>query len=115
MDLRGTSFPSLDKQRSLTICAQAMPSDDHKTFYSPGDLYDLLSSSAETRFHAAYLFMRYHMQVRSDSSSASSTNAATQPPEDQEALEAVTWDVAVACLALSVKVRTFPSETGIPC
>ena len=83
-----------------------MPSDDHKTFYSPGDLYDLLSSSAETRFHAAYLFMRYHMQVRSGSS-ASSANAATQPPEEQEALEAVTWDVAVACLALSVKVRTF--------
>ncbi|KAI0718555.1 hypothetical protein C8T65DRAFT_803825 [Cerioporus squamosus] len=77
-----------------------MPAEDHKTSYSPGDLYDLLSSSSETRFHAAYLFLRYLLHVRS---SGAASTAVRQSSEDQEALEAVTWDVAVACLALSVK------------
>ncbi|RPD70511.1 hypothetical protein L226DRAFT_469913 [Lentinus tigrinus ALCF2SS1-7] len=80
-----------------------MPADDHKTSYSPGDLYDLLSSSPETRFHAGYLFVRYLLHVRSASTLASLPQTGGKSPEDQEALEAVTWDVAVACLALSIK------------
>ncbi len=86
----------------LTICAQVMPAEDHKTSYSPGDLYDLLSSSPETRFHAGYLFLRYLLRARP--TAALKLAAASQSSDDQEALAAITWDVAVACLALSVKV-----------
>ncbi|KAI0767274.1 hypothetical protein C8Q74DRAFT_1203943 [Fomes fomentarius] len=82
-----------------------MPSDDYKTSYSPGDLYDLLSTSSEARFHATYLFLRYLLLVRSSPSSSSveSEDTASISSDDQKALEAVTWDIAVACLALSVK------------
>ncbi|RDX40830.1 hypothetical protein OH76DRAFT_1365616 [Lentinus brumalis] len=78
-----------------------MPAEDHKTSYSPGDLYDLLSSSPETRFHAGYLFLRYLLRARP--TAALKLAAASQSSDDQEALAAITWDVAVACLALSVK------------
>ncbi|KAI1792395.1 hypothetical protein LXA43DRAFT_339367 [Ganoderma leucocontextum] len=70
----------------------APPEDDHTTSYTPGDLFDLLSTSTETRFHAGHLFMRYFHLV-----------SCVDEDEEQEALEAVTWDLAVACLALSVK------------
>ncbi len=94
-------FPSHERSM-LTICAQVMPAEDHKTSYSPGDLYDLLSSSPETRFHAGYLFLRYLLRARP--TAALKLAAASQSSDDQEALAAITWDVAVACLALSVKV-----------
>ena len=84
-----------------------MPDEEYKTSYSPGDLYDLLSTSSETRFHACYLFFRYFLFVSS--------------PEDgvsvkDEGIQAVVWDVAVACLALSVKVsvRLSPSTQRFP-
>ena len=80
-----------------------MPPDDFKTSYSPGDLYDLLSTSLEVRFHAAHLFLRYLLLARSSPSSAASEDTASISSEDQESLEAITWDIAVACLALSVK------------
>ncbi|KAI0634089.1 hypothetical protein C8Q77DRAFT_1055896 [Trametes polyzona] len=70
--------------------------DENETSYTPGDLYDILATSPEVRFHAGHLFARYFSLVCAPSS----------PPrdvEDPEALEAVTWDIAVACLALSVK------------
>ena len=87
----------------LTVCAQIMPPDDFKTSYSAGDLYDLLSTSLEVRFHAAHLFLRYLLLARSSPSSAASEDTASISSEDQESLEAITWDIAVACLALSVK------------
>ena len=74
-----------------------MPTEDHKTAYSPGDLYDLLSTSVETRFHAALLFLRYFLYVGIPSEDEASIS-------ENEDLETVIWDTAVACLALSVKV-----------
>ena len=68
--------------------------DEYTTSYAPGDLFDLLSTSNETRFHAGHLFMRYFRLI-----------SCADADEESEALEAVTWDLAVACLALSVKVH----------
>ena len=82
--------------QTLTICAQVTPDEDHKTFYSPGDLYDLLSTSSETRFHASYLFMRYFIHV--------AVPEVSQSKDEDLDFEAIIWDLAVACLALSVKV-----------
>lgn len=86
-----------------------MPADEHKTSYSPGDLYDLLSTSPETRFHAVYLFLRYLLLVRSSDLSLDDADTDSTSAEDEEALETVMWDMAVACLALSVKVRLLSS------
>ena len=73
-----------------------MPPDDHKTAFSPGDLYDVLATSAETRFHAGYLFLRYFLFVGIPEEDSSSLR--------DEEIQAVIWDIAVACLVLSIKV-----------
>ena len=62
-----------------------MPADGHKTAYSPGDLYDLLTTSPETRFHAVYLFLRYLLLVRSSSLSSDDTDdTGSAISEDEE-------------------------------
>lgn len=104
------------------------------------DLHDQLSTSPDTRFHAAYIFLRYFYLV-GDGSQATSNRASicedqsddedssidwgSEYPEMEmerktqkgslrllqldlgltEGREMVTWDTAVACLALSVKVQ----------
>ncbi|KAI0664175.1 hypothetical protein C8Q70DRAFT_905402 [Cubamyces menziesii] len=73
-----------------------MPSDEVDTSYTPGDLYDVLSTIPEVRFHAGHLFLRYVHLV--DPPSTVSGDSATE-----EDLEAVYWDVALACLTISIK------------
>ena len=82
-----------------------MPPDDHKTSYSPGDLYDLLSTSTEARFHAGYMFHRYCLNSISTSSSHTHGGATSARMKDDDTLETEVWDIALACMALSVKVR----------
>lgn len=74
-----------------------MPSDESESTYISGDLYDILSGSSEIRFHAGHLFLRYFSLVGHPTGS-------TAHDEDAEAFESVAWDIAVACLAISVKV-----------
>ncbi|KAF9456914.1 hypothetical protein BDZ94DRAFT_1326634 [Collybia nuda] len=66
------------------------------------NLYDQLSTSPETRFHAAYLFLRYFYLVRATPGSPS-LNIDKGDENSENGFELVTWDVAVGCLALSVK------------
>ncbi|KAI0643860.1 hypothetical protein C8Q79DRAFT_1012404 [Trametes meyenii] len=79
---------------------EVLPSDENETSYSPGDLYDILSTSPEVRFHAGYLFLRYASLVTPLDESSSPEDELSDEPE---ALEAVMWDVALACLSLSIK------------
>lgn len=60
-------------------------------------MYDQLTSDAqhETRFHAASLFLRYSLVLGSEGE---------EIRVGLEEFEGATWDAAVACLALSVKV-----------
>lgn len=72
-----------------------MPPEEDEETHEPGDLYDVLATCPEMRFHAGYLFLRYFSLLNSPAMSL----------DDAEAAEAVMWDIAVACLALSIKVR----------
>jgi hypothetical protein len=64
-------------------------------------LYDQLVTSPETRFHAAYLFVRYFACML-----GSPCPSPLEFKEFHDGLAMVVWDVAVGCLALSVKVGT---------
>ncbi|KAI0364211.1 hypothetical protein BV20DRAFT_974708 [Pilatotrama ljubarskyi] len=81
---------------------EVMPSNEIETSYSPGDLYDILNTSHEVRFHAAHLFLRYFSQVGA-LPAPSQSDADGEIAEYDDAVKAVIWDIAVACLAVSVK------------
>ena len=80
------------------------------------DLMDQLKNSPETRFHAAWLFLRFFYLTMSPDritgernnsrnvSRQSSLNSTTSASTYQEGRDLIIWDIAVACLALSVKV-----------
>ncbi|KAG6883300.1 hypothetical protein C0992_009135, partial [Termitomyces sp. T32_za158] len=75
-------------------------------------LVDQLSTSPETRFHAAYLFMRFFWLVglSTEGSGTRSTEGgkaretwAFGSELDEEGRRLVTWDVGVTCLGISIK------------
>ena len=82
----------------------------------PSDLMDQLKNSPETRFHAAWLFLRFFYLTMSPDrnrgprnnarnlSRQSSLNSNISASTNQEGRDLIIWDIAVACLALSVKV-----------
>jgi len=82
----------------------------------PSDLMDQLKNSPETRFHAAWMFLRYiyltmspklsmgPKSISRNLSRQSSLNSNISASTDQEGRDLIIWDLAVACLALSVKV-----------
>jgi hypothetical protein len=55
----------------------------------------------ETRFGAAVLFNNYFLAIGADDSDNEDERFAAESQEH----EAIVWDMAVACLALSIKVR----------
>lgn len=79
----------------------------------PSDLMDQLKNFPETRFHAAWMFLRYFYltmspDLRTDNarnlSRQSSLHSNVSANTNKEGRDLVTWDIAIACLALSVKV-----------
>ncbi|OBZ66787.1 hypothetical protein A0H81_13268 [Grifola frondosa] len=69
-----------------------------------GDLSDLLRTSEETHFHAAYLFIRYSLHIGlSPASSPAPSKVDEVSAFVQDGEVETTWDLAVACLTLSVK------------
>lgn len=81
------------------------------------DLYEQLFSSAQTRFHAAYMFLRYFFTIngnREQSESSSDVESILEEGSDtpisnsekllSEGKEIMVWDTAVACITLSIKV-----------
>ncbi|KAI0926491.1 hypothetical protein AcV7_005415 [Taiwanofungus camphoratus] len=65
-------------------------------------LHEQLDTSEETRFHAAYMFIRYFVRIGSSTPSSPSAGIKTSS-SFRQGEEAVNWDTAVGCLALSVK------------
>jgi len=103
----GSSFDS------STSCSSSSSS-------SGPDLFNELSSSPETRFHAVYVFLRFFYRVMSDESSieqvtlsdgtrylrriSEGSGSGRQASMDEEGRKLMIWDIAVGSLALSVKV-----------
>ena len=85
----------------------------------PSDLMDQLKNSPETRFHAAWLFLRFFYITMSPDrntgprnnsrniSRQSSMNSNASAITNLEGRDLIIWDIAIACLALSVKVIVF--------
>ncbi|KAF5367921.1 hypothetical protein D9758_004363 [Tetrapyrgos nigripes] len=95
---RSLSYQSTPKSRAL----------------SDANILDQLTNSPETRFHAVYLFLRFfHIIIgleRNDQTALFSPGAPGGINKygdfrDEEGFELVAWDVAAACLALSVKMN----------
>ncbi|KAF4621993.1 hypothetical protein D9613_009504 [Agrocybe pediades] len=66
------------------------------------DLYDQLKNSPETRFHAAWMFLRFFfltMQPTGEEEANSQLSKSLQ----RQGFNLIVWDIAVACLSLSVK------------
>jgi hypothetical protein len=112
-----------------------MPRSDSEPLYvSSADLYDQLMECPDTRFHAAYLFIRYFFLVVGEPGGNAQENVHSSEagivkeeveemniiwPNDpktdefsnetekvlaEEGREILTWDLAVGCLAISIKV-----------
>ncbi|KAL7284573.1 hypothetical protein ACG7TL_001865 [Trametes sanguinea] len=82
---------------------EVMPSDEFQSSYVPGDLYDVLSTIPAVRFHAGHLFLRYFW-LAGTSSLCHTPDSEDETDEDAKtALNVVTWDIAIACLAISIK------------
>ena len=85
----------------------------------PSDLMDQLKNSPETRFHAAWLFLRFFYITMSPDrntgprnnsrniSRQSSMNSNASAITNLEGRDLIIWGIAIACLALSVKVIVF--------
>lgn len=75
------------------------------------DLYDQLTNSRQTRFHAAQLFHRYFLlpdKVKIWREAYKDEHPEQEPCEshDDSDRKRGVWDLAVACMALGVKVQT---------
>ena len=82
----------------------------------PSDLMDQLKNSPETRFHAAWLFLRFFYLTMSPErnsgprnnvrnlSRQSSLNSVTGASTNQKGRDIIIWDIAIACLVLGVKL-----------
>lgn len=72
------------------------------------NLFDQLTTCPNTRFHAVWMFLRYFYLVMSETGNQHLRSADSQPVHgtDTEAGHTlVVWDIALGCLALSIKVR----------
>ncbi|KAF8797634.1 hypothetical protein BYT27DRAFT_7237189 [Phlegmacium glaucopus] len=104
---------SLSRSSSSTTSSTSMDSQ-------PSDLMDQLENSPETRFHAAWLFLRYCYITMGPKNNArnlsrqSSFNSNISANTDQEGRNLIIWDIAVACLALSVKFHRDFLEPLLP-
>ncbi|KAG6888841.1 hypothetical protein C0995_005381 [Termitomyces sp. Mi166 len=109
---------SQSRSHSPQTQTQTEPSTPHHT-----NLADQLLTSPETRFHAAYLFLRFfqlvgragargEMEGERDSDDPSQVWAFGSELDD-EGRRLVTWDVGLACLSISIKVCS-PPPTPFP-
>ncbi|KAJ7084835.1 hypothetical protein B0H15DRAFT_847779 [Mycena belliarum] len=117
---RSTYYPPISSaSRSLFGPSLKRPSvsfsssDGHEEI----DLLDQLRTSPETRFHAAYLFLRYffllmtndverkRIQGMQNSDTAAKNELPWDPAFPPEGWNLVVWDLCLACLAISVKAH----------
>ena len=111
-----SSVASLTSGSSFSSYSSTSTSSNTSMDRQPSDLTDQLKNSPETRFHAAWLFLRFFYLTMSPDrntgpwnnarnlSRQSSLNSNTSASTNQEGRDLIIWDIAIACLALSVKV-----------
>ena len=114
-----SSVATLKSGSSFSSYSSTSTSSSSSTALQPSDLMDQLKNSPETRFHAAWLFLRFfYLTMSPDRNSGprnnarnisrqSSLNSNTSASTNQEGRDLIIWDIAIACLALSVKVIVF--------
>ena len=114
-----SSVASLETGSSFSSYSGTSTSSSTSMDRQPSDLMDQLKNSPETRFHAAWLFLRFfYLTMSTDCNTGprdnaryisrqSSLNSNTSASTNQEGRDLVIWDIAIACLALSVKVVVF--------
>ncbi|EKM56708.1 uncharacterized protein PHACADRAFT_93145, partial [Phanerochaete carnosa HHB-10118-sp] len=69
-------------------------------------LHAQLTESPDTRWHAAHLFTRYFLEIGTSTPPSPLLGGSSEDAKGPRVLlgrEAVTWDIGVACLALTVK------------
>ncbi|KAH9941549.1 hypothetical protein B0H21DRAFT_752445 [Amylocystis lapponica] len=66
-------------------------------------LHDQLTTSDETRFHAAHVFTRYLLRLGRSPASSPGVAKPSKSDLEQEGQKALIWDIALACVALCVK------------
>ncbi|KAG6809688.1 hypothetical protein H0H92_015146 [Tricholoma furcatifolium] len=102
--LTSTSTSTSTPNTTHTLSAASSPAPHPGP--TPSNLHCQLSTSPETRFHAAYLFLRFFRAVeRGNLSMETTTSTQCQWAHELDAHGKllVTWDLALACLAISVK------------
>ena len=111
-----SSVASLTPGSSFSSYSDTSTSSNTSMDRHPSDLMDQLKNSPETRFHAAWLFLRFFYLTMSPDrntdpwnnarnlSHQSSLNSNISESTNQEGRDLIIWDIAIACLALSVKV-----------
>ena len=114
-----SSVASLTSGSSFSSYSSTSTSSSTSMDRQPLDLMDQLKNSPETRFHAAWLFLRFlYLTMSPDRNTGSRNNARnisrqsslnsnTSASTNQEGRDLIIWDIAIACLALSVKVIVF--------
>ncbi|CAA7264492.1 unnamed protein product [Cyclocybe aegerita] len=115
-----TSSPATSTSTTATTTTKTTAAVDTKFAHLGFNLFDQLKNSPQTRFHAAWMFLRYFYLTMSpevepkeskskDSlSRQSSLDSITTTSTEREGRDLVVWDIAVGCLSLSVKVfRSF--------
>jgi hypothetical protein len=91
---------------SSSRCTTNTPVKNASHSGTPFNLQDQLQNSPETRFHAAWMFLSYfHLTASPEATPNSSRSSSRSCSVDEEGLDLVVWDIAIACLAISVKVR----------
>ncbi|PCH37539.1 hypothetical protein WOLCODRAFT_167571 [Wolfiporia cocos MD-104 SS10] len=108
------SQPSYDKDSKfeddlrMTVIdwiLDVLPRDGPSSTKCAWDLRDQLATSDVTRFHAAYLLIRYFFRIGPTDSAVSSPESPTRKEQQLQldGQQALTWDIALACVTLSVK------------
>lgn len=111
--------PSVSSSSSVSCSQQSSTtSTADSSIVAPKLIYNLLDqlqSSPETRFHALWMFLRFFYLTMSPASEHYSTVKIADPVLSpiirtvlaKDGLDLYLWDIAVACLSLSVKVALY--------
>ncbi|KAF9527481.1 hypothetical protein CPB83DRAFT_398001 [Crepidotus variabilis] len=114
-DTLSSTNTSLSSSQSTLSSSTEDDQTLHEKSEGIDDLMDQLSTSHETRFHACWLFLRYFYAIMSPSaatpnslaesllSRSSSLDSQSSGDTERQGRDLIIWDIAVACLSLSVK------------
>jgi hypothetical protein len=108
-----TESPLLSQCSSnSSYTSSASDVDERRPFIQ--NLLDQLQTSHETRFHACWMFLRFfflttsrtsHLDTEIQTFRAGSFDSQSSTTTEEQGHGLLVWDIAVACLSLSVKLH----------